>query len=92
MLEKSGLCSLEDRRIKLFEKFTKKTAENQKCNHWFPLKETMRDTRRPRPYLELKATTNRLYRSPIYAMRRLLNEKKPVEYDAMDMTGLYNKP
>ena len=76
----------------MFEKFTRKTSENPKYVEWFPLKDNPRDIRKLRPYLEERATTDRLYRSPIYAMRRLLNDKKPVEYDPSDLTGIFNKP
>ena len=92
LLTLSKLDSMEDRRVKLFDKFTKKTLENPKYQHWFPLKTCIRDTRVIRPYIEERATSVRLYRSPIYAMRRLLNDKIPVETDPKDLTGLYNAP
>ena len=92
LLKHSSLSTLEARRGNLFEKFTAKTHENLKYNHWFPLKVNPRNTRTIRPYLEERANTDRLYRSPVYAMRRLLNNQKPIEYDPLDMSGILNKP
>ena len=92
LLNESGLETMEARRVRLFEKFTKKTADNPKYNAWFPQKDCIRDTRKPRPYVEERATSQRLYRSPIYAMRRLLNDEPAVEIDPSDLTGLYNAP
>ena len=76
----------------LFKNFTTKTSENPKYQHWFPLKENVRSTRKIRPYLEERSSTDILYRSPMYAIRRLLNEKTPVEIDPEDLSGLYNTP
>ena len=83
---------MEARREKLFKKFTEKSLENEKCTDWFPLKESIRETRTVRPYLELRATSTRLYRSPLYAMWRLLNEKPAVENDPGDLSGIFNEP
>ena len=38
------------------------------------------------------ALTNRLYKSPLYAIRRYLNDEKPLETDPEDLTGAYNAP
>ena len=92
LLQKSGLESMEERRIRQFEKFTKKTSENPKYTGWFPLKEQVRDTRKPRPYREERASSDRLYRSPLFAMRRLLNDKPAITADPNDLTGAYNAP
>ena len=83
---------MEERRIRQFEKFTKKTSENPKYTGWFPLKEQVRDTRKPRPYREERASSDRLYRSPLFAMRRLLNDKPAITADPNDLTGAYNAP
>ena len=92
LLELGRLERLETRRQKLFEKFPQKTIENPKYQHWFPLKTFMRHTRHPRPYIETKANTNRLHRSPMYAMRRFLNDEKPIQPENDDITGAYNEP
>ena len=83
---------MEDRRIQLFKKFTTKTSENLKYQEWFPLKDSIRNVRKPRPFLEEKARTERLYRSLIYAMRRLLNNENPITHDPEDLSGIYNLP
>ena len=92
LLKKSNLKTMEDRRVDLFKKFKTKTSENLKYQDWFPLKDSIRNVRRPRPYLEEKAKTERLYRSPIYAMRSLLNNDNPVTIDPEDLSGIYNIP
>ena len=92
LLLKSSLMKMEDRRIELFKKFTIKTSENERYSSWFPFKENLRETRKLRPYLEQKAKSERLYRSPLFAMRRLLNDKDPVKIDPKDLTGTFNKP
>ena len=73
LLELSGLETLQLRREKSFEKFTRKTAKNPKYMHWFPVNPTERLNRNTAPYKEEKSVGNRLYKSPIYAMRRLRN-------------------
>ena len=83
-MEKSGLDELELRRENVFEKFTCKTLDIPKCAHWFPQKDTLRDTRNPRPYLKPRASSDRLYRSPMFAMRRLLNDEIPVRIGTQD--------
>ena len=83
---------METRGIKLFEKFTKNTSENPKYRDWFPKKTSLRETRKVRPYMEEGANTSRLYRSPIYAMRRVLNDQPAIEVDPTDLTGTCNKP
>ena len=84
----SGLPSLKDRRIKAFQKFAKNTLENLKYRHWFPLKNQTRDTRSVAK--EEKAIGNRLYNSPVFAMRRFLNQTESP--DIPDLTGLFNNP
>ena len=83
---------MEQRRQKLFDNFTKKTVKNETYKKWFPLKETVRETRKPRPYIEERANSSRLYRSPLFAMRRLLNDEPPVTADPEDTSGAYNAP
>ena len=80
---------MEERQINMFEKFATKTSENLRYQNWFPLKDSLRPTRKPRPYLEDSAKSDRLYRSPIYAMRRLLNNETPVQDDPSDLSGIF---
>ena len=91
LLEKAGIESLKDRRERQFAKFAKKASENDKYKHWFPKNPTERITRKTLVYKEEKATGNRLYNSPIFAMRRLLNNSQS-PLDNVDLTGLFNMP
>ena len=90
LLKISGLQTLKDRRVSSFQKFTSKTIKNPKYNHWFPERIVTRFTRSSAKYLEEKAVGNRLYNSPIFAMRRLLNNTETPEI--IDMSGLFNLP
>ena len=92
LLAASGLDTLEVRRARLFDKFTQKTKDNKRYKSWFPKKDIMRDTRKIRPYLEENATSDRFYKSPIFAMSRLLNESPPIPNNPTDLTGLNNEP
>jgi hypothetical protein len=74
MLEKSSLCTLEERRESAFLKFAQKTAEGPYSN-WFPKRGVERSLRRGKEYVEQYARCDRLYNSQIYAMRRKLNEQ-----------------
>ena len=90
LLTESGLMSLKDRRIRAFEKFTSNTVKNPKYQHWFPPRVIARHTRSNTQYKEETAVGNRLYNSPIFAMRRLLNNSDFPEI--VDMSGLFNEP
>ena len=41
LLELAGLETMEDRRARMFENFTKKTHENPRYIHWFPLEDNV---------------------------------------------------
>ena len=58
--------------------------------HWFPEKEHQRFTRRAESveYLEEFSKSARLYNSPIFAMRRILNNN-PTPLDPGDLTNLF---
>ena len=86
----SNLKSLKSRREESFAKFANKTLTNPKYLHWFPLKNSRRLTRGTQKYKEEQAVGNRLYNSPIFAMRRLLNGNESP--DNVDLTGLFNAP
>ena len=75
MLNLSGLEWLPDRRLRLLDNFAKKAAEDPKYRRWFPPKEFFhRDLRRELFFEEKFARTSRLYNSPLYFMRRRLNQ------------------
>ena len=90
LLQLSGLEKLQERREKTFTKFAKKTSENTKYMHWFPKNPIARTGRNTLQYKEDKAIGNKLYNSPIYTMRRILNNSIPEEQ--VDLTGLFNTP
>ena len=74
LLRESGLKKLEDRRTLQFNRFAENTLKNQKYNHWFPPNNNLRYGRHTHRYLEETSSGNRLYKSPIYAMRKYLNK------------------
>ena len=75
LLEMSGLSTLQQRRDERCLKFARKLSTDQYFRKWFPLNPVERRTRNPLLYKETRARTNRLYRSPVHHMRRLLNGK-----------------
>ena len=75
LLAASGLETLENRRKKLVDNFAVKTSKNNRFSHWFPSAHpTGHNTRSTRPYLEEFSRTERLKNSPVYYMRRRLND------------------
>ena len=75
ILEEQNLTTLMDRRRHLFDSFTLKAASSDRFSHWFPTKSFRHhDLREERIYVEKHARTSRLYNSPLYVMRRRLNE------------------
>ena len=87
----AALPSLEERRTEAVRKFTQKTIKNAKYGPgWFPERQMERHTRQNNPYTEELAHGNRLYLSPIFSMRRALNESE--EDNSEDLTGLFNDP
>ena len=80
----STLIPLSERRQISFEKFANKTSKNPKYQHWCPKKENIRLTRSTGQDIEEIASGNRLYNSPIFTMRRLLNGNNTL--DTVDMT------
>ena len=75
LLEISGLQTLQARRDERCRKFALKCTRDDYFKTWFPLNPVMRATRNPLPYQEFFAKTKRLFNSPMYYMRRLLNGK-----------------
>ena len=88
LLQKSQLGSLEQRREKNLVKFAQKTLINPKYEpRWFPERELIRRNRNTTPYIEETATGSRLYKSPVYTMRRILNGNHTNE--EIDLSGLF---
>lgn len=73
LLDMSGLETLEERRSKALLNFANKAVTNPQFKDWFPLN-TNRAGRHGKKYAELFAKSDRLYKSPLFTMRRLLNE------------------
>ena len=73
-LQRTGLQTLRDRRADALGKFAKKAAENKKYTEWFKIAPTPNyELRREARYEKKFAHTDRLYKSPLFAMRRFLN-------------------
>ena len=66
MLDMSGLEWLPDRQFRLLDNFSKKAAEGPKYRRLFPCKELV--------FEEKIVRTSCLYNSPLYFMRRQLNQ------------------
>ena len=76
--KKSGLETLECRRLKRIRKFGVKAAADENFSKkWFPTWENEHEInlRHNKKYIKLGAKTNRLYNSPLHCMRWLLNEE-----------------
>ena len=75
-LQQSGLDRLSVRAARLAESFAQKLSENQRYSEWFPLKPDQGyPLRRPLTYNEEFAAENRLFNSPLFRMRRMLNDR-----------------
>ena len=75
LLEESGLQTLKERRETAMLKFAQKTSKNPVYAHWFkenpnPRRNSLRFSK---PYVEEMARSERLYNSPLFYFRRLLN-------------------
>ena len=96
LLDKSGLEKLSDRRERLFNNFADKMSTNLNYSANFPLNEGERVTRGTKIYKEFHARTDRLYNSPLYAMRRYLNRTPYHDrYNNpkyVDLSYLFNDP
>ena len=75
LIEKSGLTTLRARREARELAFARKCATSDRFAWWFPLHEAVRDTRAQARYKEEFARCVRCYNSPIYSMRRRLNNE-----------------
>ena len=76
LLKLSGLSTLQERRKKLFEAFCLKNYKNERFKQtWFEERDFEgADLRKQKIIVEKFARTSRLYNSPVYAMRRKLND------------------
>ena len=96
LLSQSGLEKLSVRRQNQFEKFAERASTNPVYKSWFPLNEGRKGTRNRNVYLEKTARTDRLYKSPLYTMRRLLNGTPDIERFNnpmfVDLSHLFNDP
>ena len=83
ILEEQNIETLKERRQGLFDNFALNSAKNPEiAEKWFPKKLFEHpDLRRKRIFVEKYARTKRLYQSPLYTMRRRLNEISPVEFE-----------
>ena len=74
-LKDSGVKTMKERRDEAFKTFAKKTSEHPDHAGWFPtIQDRPYKLRKEPKYIEEHAATDRLYRSPLFAMRRYLNE------------------
>ena len=93
LLEKSNIETLENRRQKALRKFANKAANNPQFMHWFPLNKN-RTGRHRKVYEELFARSDRLYRSPLFTMRRLLNDTPTHDRNCnpniLDLSHMFN--
>lgn len=72
LLEWTGLDRLEVRREKRALNFARNCIKG-KFAHWFPLHQPARNTRSPLTYKEFPARCSRLQKSPLYSLRKMLN-------------------
>ena len=73
LLQESGLRTLEERRELATVKFARKAAVNPQFKQWFLLNKNRSTGRMSKTYKEKHASSDRLYNSPLFKMRRLLN-------------------
>ena len=94
LLEEAGLKTLEERRAIALRKFAEKAAKNNQFKYWFPLNPNRASQRSGIVYLEKHAKSDRLYNSPLFEMRRALNNSEKENCglfpDKIDLADLYN--
>lgn len=74
LLEKTGLSTLKGPRDARADSFTYRCLKGRFA-HWFPLAANDRETRNSKEYQENFAHCTRLYFSPLYLLRRRLNDQ-----------------
>jgi hypothetical protein len=91
ILKQNGIQTLEERRSQALDKLAIKLSNNGRFKDWLPEQEFQHyNLRKELVYKEKYARTDRLYRSPLYAIRRRLNTitgTKTVEYAATASTA-----
>ena len=96
LLSESGLRTLEERRKNALERFAVKAAANKQFTNWFPVNDNRFSQRSSCLYKEYHAKSDRLYRSPLYALRRILNSKEKntrvTSENFLDLSNLFNEP
>ena len=96
LLKEADLETLEERRKRHFKKFAEKASENDNYRHLFPKNISTVRTSNPKVYREEYARSDRLYNSPLFAMRRILNGTPPSDRynnpNYLDLSHLFNEP
>ena len=75
---------MEERRKQAFDNFIIKSSQSERFKQWFPENASDINLRNPKMYREDYARTQRLYNSPIYSMRRELNEDNLENQEEVD--------
>lgn len=76
LVNEKKIESVEERRERLTLNFAQKTSNNPRFAHWFEKRqETDYNLRVVNTYEEYFARTERMKKSPLYYMRRMLNAK-----------------
>ena len=94
LLEISGLETLERRREKAVLKFAQKACMNPQFMDWFPRNTNRSSQKTGKEFEERFARSDRLYNSPLFAMRRALNNTNKTERNCnpnhVDLSHLFN--
>ena len=97
LLQESGLETLTQRRDNTLIKCARKSPANTQFSHWFPFNTNRTSSRRSKAYEEKHASSDRLYNSPLFKMRRLLNNtpdsiQNTSNVNYSDLSHLFNAP
>ena len=95
LLKESEFQTLKERRTKAVLKFAQKTSNNPVYSHWFKQNPNQTSVRKPKIYLEEFARTSRLYNSPLFHMRRVLNNTDHEDWpetNYMNLDYLFDEP
>ena len=74
LMERASLTTLRARREERALAFAQKCLSSNRFAEWFPRRLEARNTRLSDPFMETFARCNRCYNSPIFNMRRRLNQ------------------